>query len=73
MVFLSVDPARRMHAPEMANGHRSVILGTLVTHCLLGSGKSGASLFRGAAGDGTDMRTLPGKKRPLRQIVKFRQ
>jgi hypothetical protein len=45
--------------PGWRNSHRSVILGTLVTHCLLGSGKSGASLFRGAVnGDGTDMGTL---------------
>jgi hypothetical protein len=63
MVFLSVDPARRMHAPEMANGHRSVILGTLVTHCLLGSGKSGASLFRGAAGGWNRYEDVAGKKK----------
>jgi hypothetical protein len=29
----------------MANGHRSVILGTLVTHCLLGSGKAAPACF----------------------------
>jgi len=48
----------------MTKSHRSVILGTLVTHCLLGSGKSGASLFRGAVnGDGTHMGMLLQKKR----------
>ena len=47
------------------NSHRSVILGTLATHCLLGVGKkSGASVFRGTVnGDATDMGTLLEKKR----------
>ena len=52
------------------NSHRSVILGTLATHCLLGVGKkSGASMVRGAVnGDGTDMGTLLQKKRETQKI-----
>jgi len=68
MIFLSMSsrPASACaHDDPSENSHRSVILGTLATHCLLGVGKkSGASVFRGAVnGDGNDMGTLLEKKR----------
>jgi hypothetical protein len=39
MVFLSMSTASHRHAPGMGISHRSVILGTLVTHCLQRVGK----------------------------------